>query len=95
VVDSHFMQVQTGLLYTRSEGRESFHGSGVRRCVANWIGPTPFIWIASASAIVYNAPWDFQVWIGTTDSSIPLVFVNDSTAAPGSFPMQAEACVPA
>ena len=38
----------------------SFHGSGMQRCVANWSGKAPFIWVASPG-VVYNAPWDFQV----------------------------------
>lgn len=87
VHDSEFTAtVLTALKYQRSPdcpepdgracgGSGSFHGSGIQRCVANWDGQAPFIHVASPG-VVYNAPWDFQVWYSTTQ---PLIVVTNDT----------------
>lgn len=87
VHDSEFAAtVLTALKYQRSPdcpapdggacgGSGSFHGSGMQRCVANWDGQAPFIHVASPG-VVYNAPWDFQVWYSNLQ---PLIVVTNET----------------
>jgi hypothetical protein len=87
VHDSEFSAtVLTALKYQRSPdcptaigvacgGSGSFHGSGMQRCVANWDGQAPFIHVASPG-VVYNAPWDFQVWYTAPK---PLIVVTNDT----------------
>ena len=53
----------------------SFHGSGMLRCTANWAGKAPFIHVASPG-VVYNAPWDFQVWYTVAE---PLIVITNDT----------------
>jgi Pectate lyase superfamily protein len=76
------------LVYRRTGGTDSFHGSGLRNCMINEaVGATlPKIRIGGSGStsndiIVYNAPLSFQVWKNTTTS----VLVNNTTRYSTNF----------
>ena len=76
------------LVYRRTGGNDSFHGSGLRDCMINEaVGATlPKIRIGGAGStsndiIVYNAPLSFQIWKQTATA----VLVNNTTRFSTNF----------
>ena len=76
------------LVYTRTGGNDSFHGSGLKNCYINetTTSTTSRIRIGGSGStsndiIVYNAPMSFQLWKKTTTPAI----VNNSTRYTTSF----------
>lgn len=85
VRDSRFTGTcKTAIEYKRTNGNDSFHGSGIESCIINQnVEETEYKIKIGNGCLVYNAPLDFTCWKNNID--LPLIDNNSGGNIKNSF----------